>query len=91
MPNIISQAVNSTGLTVEASNHNVWTVTTAAILARFILEIGTIVQRRLKTRAFFKQQCVDTLGPELIELELMDMDFIEATGVPTTLEFRSAA
>lgn len=89
MPNIRSQSITPTSITIVSSNGNSVTLTFADVLAHFATETGNVNTRRANTIAWAKQQIVNALGSEIIKIEQIDQfDFVNATGRITRLRIR---
>ena len=83
-----SQKLDATGIEMTASNGKTFTMTAAQVRARFLIETGTVAQRGVKTITWLKQEIVNALGADQIDLAGLDFDFDRATGRPLKLTHR---
>lgn len=103
MPNIRQQIVgplgdksilsgllgDDVGIYILASDGREVTVTKRMLRERFLLETGTVSERKAKVLAWLKQQIVDALGDEQIGFGRIESDFNEEDGTPSQLEVLS--
>lgn len=90
MPNIQSQEISPDGtITVVATGGATFSITKETILGDFAGRLGDRNTRRLLTRARIKTEFAAVIGPELVDVAYMDLDFDESTGRPTLLQFRT--
>lgn len=68
------------GIFLQGSDGRTVTILRAQILARFALESGTILQRKVATVLWFRQQIIAALGAEQISLTSITTDFDESNG-----------
>ena len=85
MPNLRSQAITSTGITLVASDGRSVSISFAQVRARFLVETGTLAQRRTKTRTWIATEIQNALGAEQVSLGKVTTAFRDADGGITDL------
>lgn len=88
MPNIRSQSITSSGLSIVASDGRSITLTRAQVIANFQSQTGSRAAKIAATIAWVKQQIQAALGPEQVPALLTDFDFDDVQGLKS-LGFRS--
>ena len=79
MPNIISQEISSSGISI-TSNAGTFSITFIAILERYVSESGSPAARRSAVIAWLRQQIETVLGSSLVKGNNIDFDFTPGSG-----------
>jgi hypothetical protein len=79
MPNIVSQTVDSTGITIVASNGKTFFISPAQIKAQHATALGV----KSAATAAIGMLIETTLGKEMVPASSIALDYDQVTGIPS--------